>query len=140
MIYLLVILSYTVWMMYSFLEGVGEASSKQTKTFKRLKCANWTTKTLIQRSIFFLLISYIIYFNVGCVQSLIFSVGMIPVFYYIQNGTYFLIKNKMNPNIFKDGYSSDAIDSDSPVMYCKYDIRRLAVAIGIFIQPLIFFT
>lgn len=140
MIYLLVILSYTVWMMYSFLEGVREAFGKQTKTFKRLKCTNWTTITLIQRSIFFLLISYIIYLNVGCVQSLIFSVGMIPVFYYIQNGTYFLIKNKMNPNIFKDGYSSDAIDSDSPVMYCKYDIRRLAVAIGIFIQPLIFFT
>lgn len=140
MIYLLVILSYTVWMMYSFLEGVREAFSKQTKTFKRLKCTNWTTITLIQRSIFFLLISYIIYLNVGCVQSLIFSVGMIPVFYYIQNGTYFLIKNKMNPTIFKDGYSSDSIDSDSPVMYCKYDIRRLAVTIGIFIQPLIFFT
>lgn len=140
MIYLLVALSYTVWIMYSFLEGVREAFSKQTKTFKRLKCTNWTTITLIQRSIFFLLISYIIYLNVGCIQSLIFSVGMIPVFYYIQNGTYFLIKNKMNPNIFTEGYLSDSIGSDSPIMYCKYNIRRLVAVLGVFIQPLIFFT
>lgn len=139
MIYLLVTLSYTVWIMYSFLEGVREAFGKQTKTFKRLKCTNWTTIALIQRSIFFLLISYIIYLNVGCYQSLIFSIGMVPVFYYIQNGTYFLIKNKMNPSIFTQGYSSDAINSDSPVMYCKYDIRRLAAILGVFIQPLIFF-
>lgn len=136
---LTLILSYTIWMVYSFLEGVREAFSLQTTTFKKIKCANWSTITFFQRFIFFLLLNYFIFSTIGILFCFVFSLGMIPLFYYIQNGTYFLIRNKMNPDIFKDGYSSDSSNIDRPSMYLRYKIRKFASIFGIIVQTLNWF-
>jgi len=132
-------IAYLVWIMYSFLEGVREAFSLNINTFRKIKCPHWSKITIFQRIIFFLLIGYFIFTSTSVAYALIFLTGMLPIFYYIQNGTYFLIRNKMNSDTFIDGYSSDAVISDRPIMYWTWKVRSLATLFGILSQSLIWF-
>lgn len=137
-----IVVLYLITILFSFLEGVREAVQVHSNsTFKKSKCDRVSYAILFQRLIFFSLINYILVSLSGGLHSMIFTLGMIPVFYYIQNGTYFLIRNKLSPNMFKLRQSSNKDpQSNNPVMYLNNKFRQRLLVVGVLSQVLLWFV
>lgn len=127
---------YLVWITFSFLEGVREAYSGHSISYIKFSKEDRNEWIIyLERVIFFIVMGYLLYTLIGPNYLIVSLLGMVPIFYYVQNGTYFLIRNKLNPNVFKLKQLSDCeIGSEGPVMYLKNKLRNRILILGILSQ------
>ncbi len=110
-----------LWFIYSFSEGVREGYANHQKSLSSFRRETSDVVVFFQRFLILLIFSYMI-FDKGVWSYLLFLIGASSIFIYIQNGTYFLIRNKLNPGIFEL-----IKDNEKPDMYVnKYWRIRLA--------------
>jgi hypothetical protein len=135
------IISYLVWLLYSFLEGVREGNSKHFKsssnTLTEVKSPPiyWSQRILI-----LLILNIHLLSHVSILDVLFSTISMFLIFPYIHSGTYFLIRNKLNPSIFIKRACEDCNDVENrPSMYLDCKTRTKLALISIAIQLLILF-
>ena len=135
------IISYLIWILYSFFEGVREGNSKHFKS-----SANILTEVKspviywFQRLLILLILNLHLLSHVSTLDVLFSTLSMFLIFPYVHSGTYFLIRNKLNPSIFIKGACDDCDNCDDrPSMYLDCKIRTKLALISIVIQLLIFF-
>jgi len=135
------IISYLIWLLYSFFEGVREGNSKHFKSSANIlteiksPIIYWSQRVLILLILNLHLLSHASILDV-CFSTL----SMLLIFPYVHSGTYFLIRNKLNPSIFTKGPCDDCDNNEEkPSMYLDCKIRTKLGLISIIIQLLIFF-
>lgn len=135
------IISYLIWILYSFFEGVREGNSKHFKSSSNTLTEIKSLPIYWSQRILILLILNIHLLSHTSVLDVCFSaISMLLIFPYIHSGTYFLIRNKLNPVIFTKRTCDDCDDTDDrPSMYLDCKIRTKLALISIVIQLLIFF-
>jgi hypothetical protein len=136
-----IITSYLLWLLYSFFEAVREANSKHFKssanTLVEIKSPviYW-----LQRALVLIILNLHLISHVTILWSILSTLSMIVIFPYIHSGTYFIIRNKLNPDSFVKGACENCIDAENkPSMYLNCKIRTKLALISIIIQLSIFF-
>ena len=136
-----IITSYLLWLLYTFFEGVREANSKHFKS-----SANILTEVKsqpiywFQRILILLILNIHLLSHVSILDVFFSTISMFLIFPYVHSGTYFLVRNKLNPIIFTKRTCDDCDDTDDrPSMYLDFKIRTKLALISIVIQLLIFF-
>ncbi len=126
----------SIWILYSFLEGVREGYTSHYRSFSRFSRSKNMIFICTQRLLVFVIFSYLVFHSKDFLPAFIFSFGALSIFTYIQNGTYFLIRNGLNTNIFPDKQRTNCIE-ECPVI-CLNSVLRLRLAyFGIMIQSLL---
>lgn len=135
-----VILTYLIWLLYSFLEGVREANLKHhLDNSKSFVCVRSSYIFNTQRFLFIFLIFLFLLFSVKGIL-LLSVLSMILTFPFIQIGTYFVIRNKLNPNSFNDlSAHNTKIDKEKTSIYIDYPKRFRLFILGVVLQLFIFF-
>jgi hypothetical protein len=135
-----IIISHILWILYSFFEGVREANSKHHKEFsKSLTDVKSTMIYNLQRGLVLIIISLNLLSHISWWAS-ISTLSMALMFPYIHNGTYFLMRNKLNPSIFTKGPCEDCSNKEEqPTMYLIHNSRTKLALIGLIIQIAICF-
>ena len=135
------IISYLIWIFYSFFEGVREGNSKHFKSSSNIlteiksQPIYWSQRILI-----LLILNIHLLSHVSILYVFFSTISMFLIFPYVHSGTYFLIRNKLNPSIFIKQSCEDCNDSEErPSMYLDCKIRTKLALISIVIQLLIFF-
>ena len=136
-----IITSYLLWLLYTFFEGVREANSKHFKS-----SANILTEVKsqpiywFQRILILLILNIHLLSHVSILDVFFSTISMFLIFPYVHSGTYFLVRNKLNPIIFIKRACEDCNDSEEkPSMYLDCKIRTKLALISLVIQLLIFF-
>ena len=135
-----IIIYLILWNLYSFFEGVREANSKHHKEFsKSLTDIKSPIIYNLQRGLVLLIINLHLLTHISW-WALLSLPAMALIFPYIHNGTYFLMRNKLNPNIFTKGSCEDCQNKEEqPSMYLKNSIRTNLALIGLIILVIICF-
>jgi len=135
-----IILSNLLWMLYSLFEGVREANSKHHKNLS--KSLIEIKSPLIynaQRLIVLFVINLHLWSHISYL-AIFSTIAMSLMFPYIHNGTYFLIRNKLNPSIFPKKACEDCdVEIEQPSDYLSSKIRTKLFLIGLAIQIIICF-
>lgn len=134
-----VIFTYLIWLFYSFLEGVREANLKHhLDNSKSFVCVRSPYIFNAQRILFLLLIALVLISTVK--GTLILSLlSMVLTFPFIQIGTYFVIRNKLNPNSFTDlSAHNTKDDNEKTSIYIDYPKRFRLFMLGVILQLFIF--
>jgi len=131
------ILSYLVWISYIIIDGLREANFRHSKKknvkveMEIFKICN-LQRLFVLSMISFFIISNIGWFGLGVVLSLI----LITPFFL--NASYFTLRNKLNPNIYKQKVTENLIENDEqPSIYLDFKLRSKLALIGLILQ---FFT
>lgn len=135
-----IIISLLLWNLYAFFEGVREANSKHHKEFsKSLTDIKSPIIYNLQRGLVLIIINLHLLSHVSW-WSILSTIGMVLVFPYIHNRTYFLMRNKLNPGIFTKGPCEDCQNlEEQPSMYLKHSLRTKLALIGLIIIAVICF-
>lgn len=133
------IISYLIWSIYISIEGFREANFKHLKR-KMPKIEMKVPKLCnIQRILVLSLLSYFLFTKVG-LWFIGIIIPMLLLTLFIHNGTYFYLRNKLNPNICDKGFCSDAIDKEeTPSLYLKFKYRKYLAITGFILQIIICF-
>lgn len=110
-----------LWGFYSFLEGIREGYYIHQKSLSAFnKVFRNPYLIYIQRFLILGIFSYAMS-RYGLTSMFLFTIGAIFVFSYIQNGTYFLVRNKLNPSLFCDKQSTTNVDLfNRPFTYLNF--------------------
>ena len=135
-----IIISYILWNLYSFFEGVREANSKHHKDFsKSLRDIKSPMVYNIQRGLVLFILGLHLFSHISW-WAILSTVAMALMFPYIHNVTYFLIRNKLNPGIFTKGPCEDCQNKEErPSMYLIHSLRTKLALIGLIIAILVCF-
>jgi hypothetical protein len=128
-----------IWAIYALFEGVREGNSQHHKTSsKSLFEINVPIIYNCQRALVLFVIA--LYLSTISLTAVLSVIPMILIFPYIHNGTYFIIRNKLNPSTFTDGPNSDCdVDFERPSNYINANLRTKLALLGTILQILICF-
>ena len=137
---LYIIISHILWNLYSFFEGVREANSKHHKDFsKSLTDIKSPAVYNMQRGLVLFILGLHLFGHISW-WAILSTLAMALMFPYIHNGTYFLIRNKLNPGIFTKGPCEDCKNvEERPSMYLIHSLRTKLALIGLIIAILVCF-
>jgi len=130
-----IIISNLLWILYAFFEGLREANSKHHKNLsKSLIEIKSPLVYNAQRLIVLIIINLHLWSHITYL-AIFSTISMAIMFPYIHNGTYFLIRNKLNPSIFTKGTCEDCdIKMEQPSDYLNRNLRTKLALIGLIIQ------
>lgn len=102
------------WIIYALLDGYRDAhfySNRMTSTNPDKQNIHWVY--FLQRLLFGGMIAFAHSFMFSKLNTFIFSAGLIMMFSFFHNGKYYLTRNKLDPNIYKDGWWSSSKSSEA---------------------------
>ena len=136
-----ILTSYLLWLLYSFFEGVREANSKHFKSSSNTAVEIKSPLIYwLQRALVIIILNLHLISHVSILWTLLSTLSMIMIFPYVHSGTYFIIRNKLNPSIFIKGACENCSDEENkPSMNLDCKIRTKLALISIIIQLVIFF-
>lgn len=134
------ILSYLIWVSYILIEAIREANLDHLKRNMVIDEVKSSVIVNVQRGIFLLVLVFGLASNAG--WWLLFNIiPLISVSFVIHNGTYFYLRNKLNPKIFKDTTSQNIPDScESPSLYLDFKFRKYLALFALILQIVICFS
>lgn len=133
------ILSYIIWVLYLSIEGLREANFRHLRRKNAKTEINLVKLCNIQRFFVLLLITFALFIKIGWwgIPIMIPLILISPIFH---NGTYFYLRNKLNPNIFKDKSQQDLDnDDEKPSIYLKFKLRKRLAILALILQFIICF-
>jgi hypothetical protein len=121
-----------LWIIYSFSEGIREGYADHQKSLLGFnKREKYSSFVFAQRCLILLIFTYPLFLS-NVMSSLIFFIGAISVFVYIQNGIYFLLRNKLNPKYLDPNFRCDFFDH--PIVYLNSRLRSRLAFFGVLLQ------
>lgn len=137
-----IIISLITWIIYTFFEGAREANYNHNRNSLKISKPEINISLLcnIQRIFILSSIGFCLSSNISYTLIGLPILSMILIFPYIHNGTYFIIRNKLDPNVFTKGSSSNCNDvEDVPTIYLENKLRNNLAIIGLLILIIVLF-
>jgi hypothetical protein len=134
----LTILSYISWITYILIESFRESNFKNLKNISNIE-VNIPKLCYIQRSLFLFILWVFLFSNISW-WSFGIIISLILITPLIHNSSYFYLRNKLNPDIFKDKTCQDTdIEEEKPSIYLNHKWRKVLAITGLILQLFICF-
>ena len=125
------------WCVYAVSEGVLEAYLKHKEKESKNRF-DFNILLILERILMFIT-SFLVIIYLYSDISILNIISMIFIFIYINNSIYFIVRNKLNPNIFKLKERTEIENkSERPLFYLNLKQRKESFFIGLFIELVLF--
>jgi len=138
MILLTLLLTNILWITYSLTEGVREGFYWHYENKSKRVCEFNVNRIFnLQRLLVLLLSGGFLTYTLGT-HSLLCILGMILMFSFFHNGTYYYTRNKLNSSLYPKKWTDESDTFPTFSLLTSYKKRTIAMSIGILSQVFIY--
>lgn len=138
MILITLLLTNILWITYSLTEGVSEGFYWHCENRSKSVCEFNVNRIFnLQRLSVLILAGGFLAYAIGS-HSLFCILGMVLIFPFFHNGTYYYTRNKLDSNFYPKRWTDESVTFPTFSILTTYKKRTIAMSIGILSQIFIY--